>query len=190
MQSSVSRIFSFALWFSLVGSLFLLLLFGLRQPPQGQSLHEAFTLTTSSGTHKGHIPFYFSEYAIPTSSKISVSWDLEVTDAYETPSILIERPVHHVRVFWDNQKISSSSNEIQGQGRMLVLNTIPQELHTKGSHRLTIEVQGENNEGGILERIWIGDLQDFLSYIQRRVASGIFLSVVLLFATLFNVIRF
>ena len=73
---------------------------------------------------------------------------------------------------------------------MLVLNTIPKESYTKGSHTLTIEVQGENDEGGILERIWIGDLQDFLSYIQRRVASGIFLSAVLLFATLFNVIRF
>ena len=32
--------------------------------------------------------------------------------------------------------------------------------------------------------------KEFVSYIQRRVASGIFLAAVLLFATLFNVIRF
>ena len=187
----MSRIIPFTIWFSLIGSLFLLLLFGLRQPPDGYPIQEPFTLVSPEhGTYKGYVPFTFSDYSIPTSQQVSLSWNINITDTYENPSILIERPVHHIRVFWDGKRISTPSNAIHGQGRMLVLNTIPKDMYTKGTHTLAIEVQGENNEAGILERIWIGNLQEFLSYIQRRVAAGIFLTAVLLFATLFNVIRF
>ena len=190
MRFSVSKILPFTIWFSFIGSLFVLLLFGLRQPPQAHSLESTFMLSTPNETHKGEIPFLFSDYSIPPSQTVSVSWEVNITDEQKTPALLIERPVHHIRVFWDGQQISHPTNAQKGLGRMLVLNTIPKSLYTKGAHTLTIEVQGEKNEGGLLERIWVGELQEFVSYIQRRVASGIFLAAVLLFATLFNVIRF
>ena len=185
------RLFPFSILFALVGSLFLILLFGLRQQPYEDSIQTPFSLSTPEKKDiQGRIPFSFSDFDITPSQKVSITWNLDIIQDYDIPSILIERPIHHVRVFWDNKKISAKEHEELGHGRMMILNMIPKDQYTLGNHELTIEIQGENSEGGILEQIWIGEYQSFISYIQRRVAASTFLSVVLLFAALFNLIRY
>lgn len=191
MSSHNNRFTPFSIWFILLGSLFLILLFGLRQQPDAESLQESFVLSAPNGKNiQGRIPFSFSDFDISPSEVVAVSWELDIVEPYDVPAILIERPIHHVRIFWDNIPISSHDHAKVGHGRMMVLNTIPKDKYTMGTHLLTIEVKGENQEAGILEQIWIGDYNTFISYIQRRVAASTFLSAVLLFATLFNLIRF
>ena len=190
MYSSIFRISSFLLWFSIIGTIFLLLLFGLRKSPQATSIDAPCLLKTRNVEVQAKIPFRFSEFEIPAHQKVSLTWNINVDDVYESPAILVERPLYHIQVFWDETLISDSSNFHPGQGRMLVLSMIPNEKIQIGPHLLRIDVVGENEEGGILEQLWIGEAQDFIFYIQRRAAAGIFLASILLFASIFSLIRF
>ena len=118
MSSHNNRFTPFSIWFALLGSLFLILLFGLRQQPSAESLQESFVLSAPDGTKiQGRIPFAFSDFDISPSEVVAISWDLDIVEPYDVPAILIERPVHHLRIFWDNVPISSHDHAKVGNGR-------------------------------------------------------------------------
>ena len=176
----------FVLWFSLLAVLFFIGLFSLRQDPVGLKIQSFYV-----PYQKKHleIPIYFSQ-DVPTKEMV-VETDVEIADEFQQVALLIKRPLAYVDVYWDEKNVYQTP-VVDGnrQGNMSVLIPLEASLFEKGTHHLKVYVSGDGDRIGLIEHIYVGEHEQFISYLKHRTSAAIFMISVLLLTTFFNLTRY
>ena len=112
----------FVLWFSLLGVIFFIGLFTLRQDPIGLEIHSFYVPYSEK---EMDIPIYFPQDVSPEERMVETN--ITITEELRQPALLIKRPLSYVDVYWDKKRVYQTQ-EIDGnvQGKMSIL--IPLQL--------------------------------------------------------------
>ena len=176
----------FVLWFSLLGVIFFIGLFTLRQDPIGLEIRSFYVPYEQK---KMDVPIYFSQDTPQKERRVEAT--IQITEDFQQPALLIKRPSSYVDVYWDKKRVYQTQ-EIDGKkvGKMSIL--IPLQLvdSPENKHLLQIYISGKESQTGLIEYVYVGEHEHFLSYVKRRTSAAIFMISVLLLTTFFNLTRY